>query len=183
MKTQQGVPSQPSRLEAFEVGSTTIKLRYSALPIGRQLAKTAFPSLPIGLLAGRNSVRQFIRCPCATSHCSRHQAQILRHFDWAAVSDDPDSKPSYWSVLASHNSARQFIRFPCAPFQLLRIRITLMHIQIMIRPFTLMRVWNLTFHFDGDPDPSFHNNVNPDSHESDAILQRWPTHTPTTVLV
>ena len=30
VKTQQGVPSQPSRLEAVEVGSTTIRLRYNS---------------------------------------------------------------------------------------------------------------------------------------------------------
>jgi len=50
-----------------------------------------------------------------------------------------------------------------------------MRIQIRIRIFTYVRVRNLTFHFDGDPGPSFHNDANPYPYESDAFLQCWPT--------
>ncbi len=73
------------------------------IPIGRQLVTTAFPSLPIGLLAGHRphpiivAVTLFV-FPCATSQCSRHQAQVLRPSHWSAVSEDRVSKPSYWSV-------------------------------------------------------------------------------------
>ena len=45
VKTQQGVPSQPSRLEAVEVGSTTIRLRYNMQLFSRWLDSGTSSSL------------------------------------------------------------------------------------------------------------------------------------------
>ena len=54
VKTQQGVPSQPSRLEAVEVGSTTIRLRYNSSSL---VGQTQVPALLSLVEVGSTTIR------------------------------------------------------------------------------------------------------------------------------
>ncbi len=118
MKTQQGVPSQPSRLEAVEVGSTTIKLRYCAIPIGRQLVTTAFPRLPNGLYwpAIIVSVSLFVfPAPLLSVLAIQLRYCTAIPIGRQLVTTAFPSLPI--GLLAGHKSVRQFVSFPCAASQ------------------------------------------------------------------